>query len=209
MGHEIPAINPLEAFVAITRILAFQQEVWCTPPWVGGVVNFVRNSVFQKNDLKLSAVIFGGSAMKGLVLLGALIALCAGLAQTSQGHVLLSHVGLYEQPASYTGLAFITPGDLPSALPSPNSPVNVSFSIHNASGSAHAYQWSVVLKKASQSRVKASGTAIAPAQGRATITRSVVMACVGGRIQVLVRLASPAESIDFWMTCPASVQSSR
>lgn len=147
--------------------------------------------------------------MKSLALLVVLVLLCLGVAQTSQGHVLLGDVGLYEQPASYAELTFTTPGDLPSALPKPNSPIDVSFSIHNVSGATRAYQWSVVLTKGGQSHVKASGTATAPSQGRVTVTKSVAMACVGGRLQVLVRLASPAESIDFWVTCPASVQRSR
>jgi hypothetical protein len=147
--------------------------------------------------------------MKSLVLVVALILLCVSLAQTSQGHVLLSDVGLYEQPASYAELTFTNPGDLPSALPSANSPIDVSFGIHNVSGAARAYQWSIVLTKASQSHVKASGTVTAPAQGRVTVTKSVAMACVGGRLQVLVRLASPAESISFWVTCPATVRGSK
>jgi hypothetical protein len=147
--------------------------------------------------------------MKSLVLVVALVLLCVGLAQTSQGHVLLSDAGLYEPPASYTELTFTTPGDLPSTLPSSNSPIDVSFSIHNVSGAARSYQWSVVLTKTSQSHVKASGTVTAPAQGRVTVTKSVAMACVEGRLQVLVRLASPAESVDFWVTCPASAKRSK
>ena len=147
--------------------------------------------------------------MKSLVLVVALLLLCVGLAQTSQGHVLLGDAGLYEPPASYTELTFTTPGDLPSTLPSSNSPIDVSFNIHNVSGAARSYQWSVVLTKTSQSHVKASGTVTAPAQGRVTVAKSVAMACVGGRLQVLVRLASPAESVDFWVTCPASAKSSK
>jgi hypothetical protein len=147
--------------------------------------------------------------MKSLVLVVASVLLCVSLAQTSQGHVLLSDVGLYEQPASYTELTFTTPGDLPSTLPSANSPIDVSFGIHNVSGTARAYQWSIALTKASQSHVKASGTVTAPPQGRVTVTKSVAMACVGGRLQVLVRLASPAQSIDFWVTCPATVRGSK
>jgi hypothetical protein len=147
--------------------------------------------------------------MKSLILLVALVLCCVGVAQTSQGHVLLSDVGLYEQPASYAELTFTTPSDLPSTLPSPNSPIDVSFSIRNVSGASRAYQWSVVLTKGDQSHVRASGTATAPAQGRVTVTKSVRMACVGGRLQVLVRLVRPAESVDFWVTCPAAGKRSK
>jgi hypothetical protein len=148
--------------------------------------------------------------VKSLVLVVGLILLCVGLAQTSQGHVALSKVGLYEEPANYTELAFAAPGDLPSTLSSPNSPIDVSFSIHNVSGTERSYQWSVVLTKTGQKgHVKASGTVTTPAQGRVTVTKSVAMACTGGRLQVLVRLASPAQSVDFWVTCPASAKSSK
>jgi hypothetical protein len=171
---------------------------------------FARNSLCQKRGSKLRAVLFGDPEMRNLVLLVVLIAVCLGLAQTRQGHAMLSGVGLYEQPASYTELTFTTPGDLPSALPSPSSPINVSFTIHNVSAAARAYQWSVVLTKTGQQgQVQAAGTAAAPAQGRVTVSRSVSAACTGGRLQVLVRLASVAERIDFWVTCPAAGQGSK
>lgn len=142
--------------------------------------------------------------MKSLALVVALVALCACLAQTSQGHVLLSDMGLYKQPSNSTELTFTTPSDLPSVLPSPTSPIDTSFSIHNTSGTARSYRWSIVLTKAGKSAVKASGAVTVPAQGRTTVAKSVKMACVGGRLQVLVRLADPAESVDFWVACPAA-----
>jgi hypothetical protein len=140
---------------------------------------------------------------RNLVMLLALAVLCVGLVQTSPGHVVLADAGLFQRPASYTELTFTAPGDLPSSLPSAESAVNLSFDIHNVSGSARVYQWSVVLAGNGHSRVGASGTAAAPAQGRVTVTRSVAATCSGTRLQVLVRLASPAESVDFWVTCAA------
>ena len=130
------------------------------------------------------------------------VLVCAGLAQTQQGHVLLRNVGLYETPAIYTELAFSEPRNLPGALTKPNENVNVSFSIHNVSGDPRSYQWSIVLVHASKSQVKANGSLLSPAQGQTEVTRPVEAACVGGRLQVVVRLISPAESISFWMTCP-------
>jgi hypothetical protein len=147
---------------------------------------------------------------RNVVILTALVILCAGFAQTSPGHSVLSGMGLYQPPVSYTELTFDAPGDLPSALPSPGAPVNVSFNIHNVSGAARVYQWSVVLaNNGHNGSQEASGTVTAPAQGRVTVTRSVATTCTGGRLQVLVRLASPAESVEFWVTCPAPVQGSR
>jgi hypothetical protein len=144
--------------------------------------------------------------MKVLILAIFLVAACAGLAQTSQGHVVLSDVGLYEKPASYTELTFTNPGGLPSTLPKSSSAVQVSFSIRNVSGAARAYQWSVALTKAATTRVKAKGTVTALAQQSVNVTKSVTTACTSGRVEVQVRLASPAESVHFWVTCPPTTQ---
>jgi hypothetical protein len=127
---------------------------------------------------------------------------CVGLAQTQQGHALLRNVGLYETPAAYTELTFSEPGDLPTTVARPSSSVKVSFGIHNVSDNARSYVWSIVLVHAGKSQVKASGSAQTPAQGRTAVAKPVVVACVGGRVQVVVRLASPAQSISYWMTCP-------
>jgi hypothetical protein len=145
--------------------------------------------------------------MKGrwhLSFLAVAILACVGLAQTQQGHVVLSDVGLYQTPAPNTELAFSQPGALPSVLEKSNGIVKVSFSIHNASGDPRSYQWSILLVHLSDSQAKASGSVLTPALGRTVVTKSVAAACVDGRLQVVVRLASPAESISFWMTCPAA-----
>jgi hypothetical protein len=137
-----------------------------------------------------------------LLLLAAIVLACAGLAQTQPGHAALRAVGLYEEPATYAELAFTAPSALPSTLAKPGARVKVSFGVHNVSADPRSYQWSIVLVHAGVSRLKASGVKLTPPEGRITITRSVTAACTGGRVQVVVRLASPAESIGFWMTCP-------
>jgi hypothetical protein len=136
-----------------------------------------------------------------LVLIAALLA-CVSLAQTQQGHAVLGSVGLYETPASYTELAFSDPGHLPGALATPNASIKVSFTIHNVSGNSRSYQWSIILANSGKDQVATNGTALSPAQGQTEVTRSVKTYCVNSRLQVTVRLASPAESISFWMTCP-------
>jgi hypothetical protein len=139
------------------------------------------------------------------LLLFAVFALaCVSLAQTPQGHRLLGAVGIYEEPAAYSELAFTTPGALPNTLPTLSASVTVSFGIHNVSSASRSYDWSISLVHSGVSKVKASGTVSTSAQGRAAVTRSVVPACTGGQVQVVVRLASPAESISFWMTCPTA-----
>jgi hypothetical protein len=136
-----------------------------------------------------------------LLALVAAVLVCLGLAQTQPGHAALADVGLYETPATYTELAFSDPGHLPGALPKPTSSIAVSFTIHNVSGDSRSYQWSILLALSGKSHVAASGTVLSPAQGQTAVTRSVTASCVGVRLQVTVRLASPAESISFWMTC--------
>jgi hypothetical protein len=139
-----------------------------------------------------------------LVLFAVIAIACVSLAQTTQGHRLLGAAGVYEEPAIYTELAFTTPGALPNTLPTPTASVKVSFGIHNVSGNPRSYDWSIVLVHSGVSKVKASGAVPTAAQGRASVTRSVVPACTGGRVQVVVRLASPAQSISFYMTCPSA-----
>ena len=117
----------------------------------------------------------------------------------------MADVGIYETPATYTELAFSQPTALPTTLEEPSGDVKVSFGVHNVSDAAQSYQWSIAVVHSGKSQVKASGTVPLPAEGRTSITRSVVAACAGGRTQVVVRLADPAESINFWVTCtPAS-----
>lgn len=151
-----------------------------------------------------------------LLSLVALVVICVGLAQTSRGHALLSDAGLYKEPASYTELAFATPDALPDSLLSAKGAegqtkgrIPVSFSVRNVSGSSQAYQWSITVT-GGKSQVKAAGTVGVPAQGKATITKSVTAACgTGPTLQVVVRLASSAESIDFLVSCPASTSAAK
>lgn len=131
----------------------------------------------------------------------ALVVTSAGLAQTSAGHGLLEDVGLSRAPAGYTELAFTSPRTLPTQLRSQNAAIAVSFGIHNASGSPRTYRWSIELVRSGHSHLQAAGVASTPAQGRATVTRVVTASCMGGRLQVVARLVSVAESIDFWVTC--------
>jgi hypothetical protein len=138
----------------------------------------------------------------GVAALVAVVVLGAGLAQTSPGHDLLQRAGLFEAPTSYTELAFSTPDGLPEDLISKRASIPVSFGIHNASGAAQSYQWSVVLTANGHSRVSASGGVTVPAQGQVAVDKVVKASCNGGRLQVTVRLTAPAQSIDFWVDCP-------
>jgi hypothetical protein len=144
-----------------------------------------------------------------LLSLVALIVICAGLAQTSPGHALLRDAGLYEVPAQYAELAFTDPGALPNTLTLAKGPIPVSFSVHNVSGSSQSYQWSIAVTHDGKSQVKAAGTVGVPAQGKATVAKKVTACGTGPNVQVVVRLASPAESINFWVFCPGGTATAK
>jgi hypothetical protein len=119
------------------------------------------------------------------------------------GHTLLQGLGLFEAETPLTELAFSNPQDLPSELTSDHPSIDVSFRIRNVSLSSHTYQWSIVLVRSGRSYLAATGAKTIPGLGHATVNKTLVTTCAGGRLQVRAQLAAPAESIDFWVTCPA------
>ena len=140
----------------------------------------------------------------GGVVLVALVLIFAALAQSQPGHGVLRDLGLYKSPDAYTELTFTAPDGLPNAIAKKTSKVSVSFDIHNVSVSPRGYQWSIAVVAAGKSQVKASGSATVGAHGRTTVTPSVRVTCTGTQVEVVVALASPAESINFRATCPAT-----
>jgi hypothetical protein len=132
-----------------------------------------------------------------------LVLLCAGLAQTSPGHSVLVGLGVTATPPSYTELSFTTPDGLQETVGAVQAPITVSFGIHNVSGSSKDYHWSAVAVHGGTNEGSVSGDVTVAAQGRTAVTENIQATCPSGRDQVIVRLASPAESITFWVTCPA------
>ena len=147
----------------------------------------------------MSALWHRMSRWRGVVALIAVIVLAAGVGQTSFGHEILGKAGLFEEPASYTSLAFLHPGSLPEQLTS--RPVTVSFIIRNAGDTPHDYQWSVSLIQGQQTRQIAAGTARVASGNGTAITRAAAISCTQGQVQIAVTLAHPAEHIDAWLAC--------
>jgi hypothetical protein len=139
---------------------------------------------------------------QGMAALVAVVALVAVLGQTSAGHAVLRKAGLYEEPTSYTSLAFLHPQSLLKQLPSKRASVDVSFVIHNAGSNPRDYQWSVLVLQGQRTRQVASGS-VRIASGRAApITRSATISCTRGQVRIVVSLTRPAaESIHAWMAC--------
>jgi hypothetical protein len=135
------------------------------------------------------------------LIFAALIVACAGLAQTGMGHAVLREAGLLQASPGYTALSFTHPQNLPTELGSEHASINVSFGIHNVSGSQREYRWSILLVRSGRSHIKAAGVVHLPPEGSATVDRTVRTSCVGGRLKVVARLAATSESIDFWAAC--------
>jgi hypothetical protein len=141
------------------------------------------------------------SRWRGVVTLIAAIILAAGVGQTSFGHEILGKTGLFEEPTSYTSLAFLHPGSLPEQLTSKQATVGVSFIIRNAGDTPHDYQWSVSLVQGPQTRHIAGGTARVASGNGTAIARGATISCTQGQVQIVVSLAHPAEHIDAWLAC--------
>lgn len=147
----------------------------------------------------MSVVSHRKSRRWGVIVLVAGVVLATVIFQTSPGHAILVKTGLFEEPANYTSLAFIEPQGLPSQPTTKGSQnVNVSFVIHNAGGTPHDYQWSVLLVQGGHTDRLAVGNAHVASGNGTTITKSASISCTGKPSQIVVSLARPAESIDAW-----------
>jgi hypothetical protein len=138
-----------------------------------------------------------------LRLLGVLAGLVVvvALAQTPPGRSLMRLTGLAKAPTSFTSLYFSDPGGLPDTVPSGHAALSVSFDVQNEAQSASSYSWAVRLQQGSKSQLAAQGTVSVPAGGTKTENQSVSTICTSGTLEVIVSLASPAESIHFRAAC--------
>jgi hypothetical protein len=150
----------------------------------------------------LSVALHRMTRWRGVAVQVAVIAVAAGIAQTSAGHTLLRRVGLFQAPSSYTSLAFQHPQFLPGQLRSNPANVPVSFKIQDIGSVSRDYGWSVLVNNDGRTRGISSGQ-VRLAAGHATvISRIVHISCSPGRVRISVSLtAHPAESIDAWTTC--------
>ena len=128
------------------------------------------------------------------------VAFAVEVAQTSLGHRLLQKAGLVKTP-SYTALSFSAPQLLPTQLPARNSSVGVSFVIRNATTSPHAYNWQVQLVRGKSSTSAASARTLVRAGASTIVASTIRTSCVGGKIDFVIKLAVPQESINFWSAC--------
>ena len=148
----------------------------------------------------LSMAVYPAMRRRTFLVLVALIALAAGLAQTSVGNTMLRKAGLVEEPASYTSLAFLHPQSLPEQLKSKRH-VPIAFVIHNAGSTPRVYEWSVLLAQGPRTHQLAAGNVRVASRHGAIVMRSLQVLCTRGRMQIVVMLTHPAQSIDAWAEC--------
>lgn len=137
-----------------------------------------------------------------------MLVVAASLAQTPAGHMVLRQAGLDTTPPAYTALSFAKPQSLPGLLPSPRTSLRVPFTIHNDSSDFRSYHWSLTAARIGNeggltSRPVSRTITLAPG-ATVTMDPALRLTCRGGQIRVTIRLASPAESIDFLSRCPTS-----
>jgi len=136
-----------------------------------------------------------------LVILAGGVVVLASVFQTSVGHAMLRVAGLSPEQTGYTSLSFLRLRPPPEQFRPAQGSTVTSFAIHNATSSTHDYRWLVSLvRRGSARRVLAGSVRLAPGRG-AEVTRSIVITCTGGAVQIVVSLESPAESIDTWVAC--------
>jgi hypothetical protein len=145
---------------------------------------------------------------RGTVALLVLVVVVVGLAQTGAGLALLRKTGLFEQPVSYTALAFQHPQS-PPALTSQRAAVPVSFVISNAGDAPRTYQWTLSVVQGTLTRRAATGSIRVAAGHRAALTQIAHVVCARQQqVRLVVRLTQPAESIDALAACPPSAHPS-
>lgn len=137
-----------------------------------------------------------------------LLIAAASLAQTSPGHAMLRQAGLEAPPPASTALSFARPQSLPGRLPTRRTTLRVPFTVHNNSSVIRSYRYSLTASRAGN----AGGLTARPVSRTITVVPGATitldpalsLVCDGGQVRVTVRLAEPAESIDFLSRCPNS-----
>ena len=131
----------------------------------------------------------------------AIVVLAVGLAQSAAGKSVLRDAGLLGQPQAYTELEFVDATKLPAQLAPVTQRVPVPFRIHNVEDGARTYRWSVVtITDGHEQRVAGARQDLAKGQSRYFNPRPQI-SCSSRRVRIEVRLADPAQSIGYWVTC--------
>lgn len=139
--------------------------------------------------------------VRGAIAAVVVVLAAAGFAQSGAGRALLQDTGLLARSPNYTALSFASPSELPTQLYSQAALLPTAFIIRNSSAQQRRYPWHIEEIRNGQVRQLASGQATVPAGAAATVSRTFVTSCAGGRMKIQVSLPATGESIGFWTTC--------
>jgi hypothetical protein len=142
---------------------------------------------------------------KAWFMLGAVVLVAAGLAQTRPGRDAMSSLGLSPTADRYTALSFTTPDALGQQTGADQ--ISASFAIVNHEGAERDYQWSVSVGEGGGRVVTEGATHVA--DGGTAIVRPAVpnpcptadAAAAPTHERVTVSLSDPSQSIGFWLNC--------
>jgi hypothetical protein len=149
----------------------------------------------------LSTLLRKGAGWRGAISLISVVVAAAAIGQTSTGQEILQRAGLSAASSGYTSLSFLHPLSLPQSLTRKRQEVQVSFVIGDHDSASQSYQWSLHLLQQGSAREAGSGQIKLNPEQTETIDKSVSISCGEGRVQIVVELAHPAESIDAWAVC--------
>lgn len=144
-----------------------------------------------------------GTVRRFRALLGLLAgaAVIAVLAQTPPGSFMLRETGLVKPAPTYTSLYFSDPNTLLTKLPFGHFSVDVPFSVHNASNTTVTYQWTIQTVVGQKSTRVASGHITEAPNTTYSRNETVTGLCLSRELVIIVKLAKPAQSIDFRAVC--------
>jgi hypothetical protein len=153
-------------------------------------------------------VITGRKGRIPLIVALLLVVAAASLAQTPTGHAMLRQAGLEAPAPAYTALSFARPQSLPGRLTARRTTVRVPFTVRNDSSGIRSYRYSLTASRAgnegSLTARPVSRTITVVPGASITLDPALSLVCDTGQIRITIRLAQPAESIDFLTRCPNS-----
>lgn len=150
-----------------------------------------------KNRMSRTAIT---RALAAAALLG-LVAAAVVWAQTSSGRAFLRRAHISEPATGYVQLYFHGPRSLPDYVVSARAHQHVSFVLVNDEQGPRTLRWTVSTQGYPPA---AQGEAHLTAGQSSVVHRTIAVRCTRHRVYEMVHLASPDQSIGYWISCPSS-----
>jgi hypothetical protein len=153
-------------------------------------------------DPALRATAVRSKSLAAVVVIVAVVAVFAGLAQTSAGQAALRRAGLVASTPGYVSLSFANPDQMLAQLFSAEALLDTSFVITNKTTATRRFSWTMTEAQHGKTRRDiASGSIVIRPGQRAMIPSNVLTDCVGGTLHLYVQLTSPREAISYAPAC--------